>query len=231
MSSSWNEPSSSRYSIRSRAVILPLACWRSTACGEPAWRASSLRAFSSPRRSVIGWSMVRARLPEALSGRPHPSGPVRRAYSWTSSMRVPKPPSGARTPPSSPAIRAAGTSSMTVPPAVLHRLRAARAVRHPVADVVHPLALRSRNLATGESARRRREQLDVGVGHLDQGLLHPVGLDRFAVGDIAPNVCGSTRRRRRGRARRWRRGRSRSPWHRTPPRREPRSRPVPPEQR
>src|SRR5438874_1634109 len=30
MSSSWKEPSSRRYSIRSRAVILPWACWRST---------------------------------------------------------------------------------------------------------------------------------------------------------------------------------------------------------
>ena len=32
-SSSWNEPGSSRYSTRSRASSLPLACWRSTARG------------------------------------------------------------------------------------------------------------------------------------------------------------------------------------------------------
>ena len=43
MSSSWNEPSSRRYSTRSRAVILPLECWRSTAGSEPAWIACSLR--------------------------------------------------------------------------------------------------------------------------------------------------------------------------------------------
>src|SRR5579872_6424668 len=57
MSSSWKEPSSSRYSIRSRAVILPLACWRSTERGEPACRASSLRAFRSARRCDMGCSM------------------------------------------------------------------------------------------------------------------------------------------------------------------------------
>src|SRR3984885_8900133 len=56
-SSSWKLPSSRRYSIRSRAVILPLACWRSTERGEPAWRASSLRDFSSARRWDMGCSM------------------------------------------------------------------------------------------------------------------------------------------------------------------------------
>src|SRR5580658_9462374 len=57
MSSSWKEPSSRRWSIRSRAVILPLACWRSTERGEPAWRASSLRDLRSARRCDMGCSM------------------------------------------------------------------------------------------------------------------------------------------------------------------------------
>ena len=39
-SNSANEPGSSRLSIRSRAVILPLACCFSTARSEPAWTAS-----------------------------------------------------------------------------------------------------------------------------------------------------------------------------------------------
>ena len=88
MSSSWNEPSSRRYSIRSRAVIFPLACWRSTAWGDPACRASSLRALSSASRCDMGWSMGR----EATGG-PSPSdmsrrrrrpgpGPRRRAVVW-----------------------------------------------------------------------------------------------------------------------------------------------------
>ena len=44
------------------AVILPLACWRSTAWGGPAWRAASLRRASSSRRSVIGCSDIATRL-------------------------------------------------------------------------------------------------------------------------------------------------------------------------
>ena len=52
VSSSWNEPGSSSFSIRSRAVYLPLACCFSTAASEPwwiaAWRSSSSWAsFSS----------------------------------------------------------------------------------------------------------------------------------------------------------------------------------------
>jgi hypothetical protein len=39
-SSSWNEPGSSSFSIRSRAVSLPLLCCFSTAASVPAWTAS-----------------------------------------------------------------------------------------------------------------------------------------------------------------------------------------------
>src|SRR4051794_23399726 len=58
MSSSWNEPSSRRYSTRSRAVILPRLCWRSMARSEPAWSASSLRLARSSRRSVMECSDI-----------------------------------------------------------------------------------------------------------------------------------------------------------------------------
>ena len=45
-----------------------------------------------------------------------------------------------------------------------------------------PSPLVSRNLATGRVVPARREQLDVGVGHRQQGLLHPVALDDLPVG-------------------------------------------------
>src|SRR5664279_2878740 len=70
MSSSWKEPSSSRYSTRSRAVILPLEWCFSTARGDPALRASSRRSASSSSRRVIGTSMA-----------PEGSGPVGRGPS------------------------------------------------------------------------------------------------------------------------------------------------------
>ena len=51
-SSSWNEPGSSSFSIRSRAVYLPFACCFSIAASEAAWTASwrsssSCASFSS----------------------------------------------------------------------------------------------------------------------------------------------------------------------------------------
>ena len=64
-SNSVNEPSSSRASMRSRAVILPLACCFSTARSEPAWIASSKRCCRSASLPAVvcgsGWS-------EACSG-------------------------------------------------------------------------------------------------------------------------------------------------------------------
>src|SRR5271170_6495219 len=53
MSSSWKESSSSRYSRRSRAVILPLDWWRSMACSPPAVRASCLRDSRSANRCAM----------------------------------------------------------------------------------------------------------------------------------------------------------------------------------
>ena len=46
VSSSWNEPGSSSFSIRSRAVYLPLACCFSTAAPE-AWWIAAARSSSS----------------------------------------------------------------------------------------------------------------------------------------------------------------------------------------
>src|SRR4051794_21079819 len=52
-SSSLNEPSSRRYSMRSRASSLPLACWRSTERADPAWYASSRRFCRSSSLSCM----------------------------------------------------------------------------------------------------------------------------------------------------------------------------------
>ena len=46
VSSSWKEPGSSSFSIRSRAVYLPLSCCFSTAALVPAWIASSRSSWS-----------------------------------------------------------------------------------------------------------------------------------------------------------------------------------------
>ena len=48
----------------------------------------------------------------------------------------------------------------------------------------------ARNFATGESSLVGRQELDVGVGHLEQRLLDPVGLDRLAVGDRGAEDLG-----------------------------------------
>ena len=54
-SSSTNEPSSSSCSMRSRAVLLPLACCFSTALAEPAWTASSRRRSRSASLPAVVW--------------------------------------------------------------------------------------------------------------------------------------------------------------------------------
>ena len=46
VSSSWNEPGSSSFSTRSRAVYLPFSCCLATACSEPAWTCSSRSSWS-----------------------------------------------------------------------------------------------------------------------------------------------------------------------------------------
>ena len=51
VSSSWNEPGSSSFSIRSRAVYLPFACCFSTAAAEAEWIASSRSSWSWPSSS------------------------------------------------------------------------------------------------------------------------------------------------------------------------------------
>ena len=48
--------------MRSRASILPLACWRSTDRSDPAWSACSLRLASSDSRSLIGCSVIGAKV-------------------------------------------------------------------------------------------------------------------------------------------------------------------------
>src|SRR4051794_975094 len=66
VSSSWNEPGSSSFSIRSRAVYLPFACCFSTAFSEAWWIIASRSSCSCARRSsfVSGLlcRMVRAML-------------------------------------------------------------------------------------------------------------------------------------------------------------------------
>ena len=46
VSSSWKEPGSSSFSIRSRAVSLPFACCFSTAFSEAEWIAASRSSWS-----------------------------------------------------------------------------------------------------------------------------------------------------------------------------------------
>src|SRR5271166_5362747 len=132
MSSSWNDPSSSRYSIRSRAVILPLAWCLATAASLPAWRASSLRAASSFRRSAIECSMG-SRLPERGEG---PGGdPLlldQLDQGAERRLRVNEGHGRAARP-------GPGDLVDHAPAGVLDRLQGDRAVRHPVADVVQPL--------------------------------------------------------------------------------------------
>ena len=69
-SSSTNEPVSSSTSIRSRAVILPLACCFSTARAEPACTASSMRRSRSASLPAVVWmSMSAGHLGPAVADR------------------------------------------------------------------------------------------------------------------------------------------------------------------
>src|SRR5215217_2557045 len=72
VSSSWKEPGSSSFSIRSRAVYLPLACCFSTAFCEPWWmaasRSSSSCASFSSYVSGLFWRMRRRSLSEQHFG-------------------------------------------------------------------------------------------------------------------------------------------------------------------
>src|SRR6266581_1961910 len=58
MSVSTKEPGSSSASMRSLAVSLPLSCWVSTACLEPACSACSLRLRSSSMRSFMVFGCI-----------------------------------------------------------------------------------------------------------------------------------------------------------------------------
>ena len=69
---SMNEPSSRSASIRSRAVILPLACCFSTARAEPACTASSLRRCRSASLPAVVWMSGAARRPVVLACAPPP---------------------------------------------------------------------------------------------------------------------------------------------------------------
>ena len=80
-------------------------------------------------------------------------------------------------------FQASAAQAGQAPAAALERRRA---VGHPVTDVVEPLApglerLRHRRIGPG-----RRQQLDVGLGHLEEGLLDAVGLDDLTVLDLHP---------------------------------------------
>ena len=66
-SSSVNEPGSSSFPIRSRAVPLPLACCLSTARVDPAWTASSVRWRRSASFPAVVWTSGVARVPTARS--------------------------------------------------------------------------------------------------------------------------------------------------------------------
>src|SRR3954471_2582971 len=79
VSSSWKEPGSSSFSIRSRAVYLPLACCFSTACWEAWWIAAARSSSSWARRSakVSGlFSRIRARMLAARAHLQRPFGAV-----------------------------------------------------------------------------------------------------------------------------------------------------------
>ena len=65
--------------MRSRAVILPRECWRSTAAALPAWNAASRRRSSSSSRSFIDRSTTDERLVAtcAWQALPMDSAPLR----------------------------------------------------------------------------------------------------------------------------------------------------------
>ena len=131
-------------------------------------------------------------------------------HSWTSSISVPNAPLGWTNATVVPRDPGRGASSMTWPPWSFTDWRADAAVRHPVADMMEagPLPLQvlgHRRVVVGGG-----EQLDVAVGHLQEGLFDPIGLDHLPVVDRgAEGVRGSRRWPPRGRGRRWPRGRSR----------------------
>src|SRR5215217_3213758 len=79
VSSSWNEPGSSSFSIRSRAVYLPFACCFSTAFSEAWWMALSRSSWSRASFSSLV-SRARSRMAAGVYGaarRVEPrSGPV-----------------------------------------------------------------------------------------------------------------------------------------------------------
>ena len=83
-----------------------------------------------------------------------------------------------------------GTSSITRAPQALTASRAAAQSSTRYATWWSPSPRLARNFATGESSRRRREQLDVGVRDLDECLFDAVGDDQLAVLDgRAEDLC------------------------------------------
>ena len=75
---------------------------------------------------------------------------------------------------------------MTPPAVRLHALERGAAVVDAVPDVVEPLTLVGEVLRHRRVVTRRREELHVGVGDLEQRLLDAVALDDLAVLDRAP---------------------------------------------
>ena len=66
-------PSSSRYSMRSRASILPRSCWRAIERSDPGWRAAAFFSSRSAIRSAIEcWAMA-PEVTDAPDGAPSPS--------------------------------------------------------------------------------------------------------------------------------------------------------------
>ena len=74
--------------------------------------------------------------------------------------------------------RAGGPRRSRLPPAAFTACERGGAVGDAVADVVQALAPLLEALATGESWRGRREELDVALGDLQQRLLDAVGVAR-----------------------------------------------------
>src|SRR5437763_8066323 len=66
----------------------------------------------------------------------------------------------------------------------LHVFENLVAVVDAVADMVDALAVAFHVLGQGRGVGVGREELDVRVGHLDEGFLHTVALDAFPVGDF-----------------------------------------------
>ena len=100
-------------------------------------------------------------------------------------MSVPNAPFGCTNATVVPRLPGRGASSITRPPWAFTLLERRAAVVDAVPDVVEPLALVGEVLRHRRVVTRRRQELHVGVGDLEQRLLDAVALDDLTVLDRA----------------------------------------------